>query len=166
VFLFINNNNMAAGLVIVRGSLITVADILRPFDSNATLSANDLVNIKSGQLELAATGERIGGIIVRAATSASTAVQVNVTPFQTVVMDNDNISTTFAVTDVYSSFFDITGATAAQIVDTSTVGVSATTTVSGSLFCIAYNPQGIRDDLNTDLSVGTYMIRETQNSLT
>lgn len=154
---------MAAGLVLVRGSAFD-ADFIRPFLSAATITKNDIVNLTSaGELDVAGAGERILGVALEAATSSSTDVQVNYSPFLTIVMDNDNDSATFAAADV-GSFFDIIGATGAQLIDTSSKVDGTVTTNSAQMACIAYNPQGIRDDLNSDTSVGLFQIREQQFS--
>lgn len=151
---------MAAGLVIGRGSGLGFSDYIREFDSNATLAASDLVNLESGQLEVASTGDWIGGQVLEAATSSSTGVQVNVTRGLRVVMDNDNVGTTFAATHE-GQRFDITGATGAQLVDTSTADATYTGP-GGQLVCLEYNPQFVRGDLDTDTSVGLFMIYDSQ----
>jgi hypothetical protein len=157
---------MSAGLVIPKGSLISgLSEILLTVDSNVTGEANDLVNIQNGQIEIADPGERIAGYVAQSdsITSSSSDVPVNITPFMQVVMDNDNTGTTFVSTHVGENF-DITGGTGAQIVDTSTVQGSEGTGTSGQLVCLEYNPQNVRDDLDSDTSVGLFMIREHQFS--
>ncbi len=126
---------------------------LRPFASNATLARGDLVNVTANQLEIAATGERIAGILKKASTSASEGSQVNITPYLTYLMDNDNVGTTFGATHANSYYFDITGTTGAQVVDTSTLLASDTVTSTGQVVCLAYDPNG------DDASVGLFMTR-------
>lgn len=158
---------MAAGLVIPKGSLIPgLAEVAHEWDSNVTGAQFDLVNIQNSQVEIADTGEVIAGYNNEktAITNASTNVQVVITPFMQVVMDNDNTGTTFASTHE-GELFDITGGTGAQIVDTSTAGAPEAGGASGQLICLEYNPQNVRDDLDTDTSVGLYMIREAQFGL-
>lgn len=138
-----------------RGSLVGATDFLLTYNSGATLASGDVVNMTSGELDIAATGERILGVIVKAATSSTDNVQVNATPFLRVVMDNDNVGTTFAATHVGQAF-DITGGTGAQVIDTSTVVDLATTTNSAQMTCLRFQPQfGI-----TGTSLGEFMIRE------
>lgn len=129
---------------------------LRQFDSNATLAVGDLVNVTDNQLEIAAAGERVAGVLKKAVTNASTQASVNITPFLTFLMDNDNVGTTFAATHANSYFFDITGTTGAQVVDTSTAASSDTVASTGQLVCLAYNPMG------NDTSVGLYMINPAE----
>lgn len=154
-----------AQLIIPQGSLFTgLAPVMRNFDSNVTAQQYDLVNIQSAQIEIADPGEKIAGYINQKGsfTSASASVEVDITPFMTVVMDNDNIGTTFAATHV-GTVFDTIGGTGAQLVDTSTTAAGVTGgTSGGQLLCLAYNPQGIRDSLDSDTSVGLFMIKETQ----
>jgi len=70
------------------------------------------------------------------------------------LVDNDNDSTTFGAEHV-GTFFDLTGATGAQLVDTST-----TATTTAQLFCLEYNPQG-PGDISTDTSQGLFTIAES-----
>ena len=65
------------------------------------------------------------------------------------LVDNDNIGTTFGVTHP-GTYFDVTGATAAQLVDTSTTGTT------GQLLCLEYNPQV--DPVKSDTSWGVFKI--------
>lgn len=153
---------MAAGLVIPRGSAFTgIADHLIYRDSNVTGAQGDLVNIQSAQIEIVDAGEAIRGVLQEAVTSASTDAAIVATPWLLVVMDNDNTGTTFAATHV-DALFDITGGTGAQIVDTSSVDTSVDNTQVGQLLCTEYNPQGIRSDLDSDTSVGMFMLAEQQ----
>jgi len=129
---------------------------LRAFASNATLTRGDLVNITANQLELAATGERIAGILKRNTTNAGVNDQVNMTPYLTFLMDNDNTGTTFVATHANSMFFDITGATNAQVVDTSTLLASDLVASSGQLACLAYNPG------SAGTTIGLYIINPAE----
>lgn len=150
---------MAAGLVRPLGSLFVTADVIQEYDSNVTGAETDLVNVQDSQIEIADAGEHIIGVLMEDVTSASTNAQVNVTPGLQVIMDNDNDSATFAATDV-GEFFDITGGTGAQIVNTDSKAAAQTTGSSGQLVCLEYNPQGFGYDADT--SVGRYMIKEHQ----
>ena len=125
---------------------------LKTYASNATLAAGDLVNLTSNQLEIAAPGERIKGVLMKPGTSASTSLAVNITPFLTFLMDNDNDSATFAATDAGSSFFDLIGGTGAQVIDTSSRAASDAVASTGQLACLEFNPNG------NDTSVGLFMI--------
>jgi len=149
------------GLLINRGSALGLPDRVLEFKSGATTAAGDLLNIESGVLAVAGTGDFILGQGLESSVNLSTGVQVNCVPGLIVVMDNDNVGTTFAVTHV-GARFDITGLTDAQLVDTSSVDTSATAP-TGTLVCMAYNPQNTgRSDLNTDISVGLFTIYEMQ----
>jgi hypothetical protein len=76
---------------------------------------------------------------------------VIVEPNAKYLVDNDNVGTTFAASHV-GTYFDLTGATGAQLVDTSS------TSTSGSLLCIEYNPQ--IDPVQGDTSWGLFVIAE------
>jgi hypothetical protein len=143
-----------------RGPLFGGPHIFRFFNSNATLTAGDLVNVTDSKLELAAAGERIAGVISKAATNASTNHKVNITPYLTFLMDNDNVGTTFAATHANSYFFDITGTTGAQVVDTSTAAASDTVASTGQLKCLAFNPNA--GTSLSDTSVGLYMVNRAE----
>lgn len=150
---------MAAGLAISRGSIFGISDFLMEFSSGATLAAGDLVNLESGELAAASASDFLIGQTTEAATSSSTGVAVNVTRGLKLIMDNDNVGTTFAVTHVGAGF-DITGATGAQIVDTSTLDQTYTG-LATHLRCLAYNPQDVGFD--SDVSVGAFVIAQHQN---
>ncbi len=154
-----------AQLIIPQGSLFTgLAPVMRNFDSNVTLQQYDLVNVQAGQLEIVDAGEKIAGYINQKGsfTSSSTSVEVNITPFMVIVIDNDNDSATFAATDV-GKVADTVGGTGAQQVDTSSLAAGVTGgTSGGQLLILGYNPQDIRDNLDTDTSVALAMIKEAQ----
>lgn len=67
------------------------------------------------------------------------------------VVDNDNVGTTFGASHV-GQYFDLTGATGAQLVDTSTVGAS------GQLKCVEYGYGG-------DNTLGVFTIAEHVDSI-
>jgi len=150
---------MAAGTTISRGSLFVTSQIIRRYASAVTLATGDLVNVQNGALQIADAGERIAGQILESATSATTDAQVNITPGLVVVMDNDNVSATFSATSV-GEYFDIAGATGAQVIDTSSTVAPETTSNSAQMVCLEFNPQGVGFD--DDLSIGTFMIKEHQ----
>lgn len=157
---------MAAGTIIVRGSEFGFSDHVREFDSNATLTAGDLVNVQAGQLELADgdTSEVIAGVVLESTTNAGTGVPVNITPGLRVVMDNNNVINTFAADDI-GTRYNVTGATGAQIVNTQSQDTSYTAP-SHQLLTLEYNPQGVRSDLDSDTSIGLFMIAKHQFAAT
>lgn len=73
-------------------------------------------------------------------------VLVIVEPNAKFAVANDNVGTTFAVSHI-GQCFDLTGATGAQLVDTSTAGTT------GQLECIGFGYEG-------DATVGIYIINE------
>lgn len=118
-----------------------------------TFAKNDTVKHSSGELVIATGGDEIFGVALEAATSASTGVQVDVTPAMVVIVDNDNDSTTFAASHVGTSF-DQVGTTGIVQIDTSTTGAT------GQFYCLEYNPQGF--GLDTDTSIGKFVINERE----
>lgn len=164
---------MAAGLVIPQGTLFTgLSEVIAKFDSNVTGEQYDLVNIQNGQVEIADGGERVAGYVNQktAITNASEDVEVNITPFMTVIMDSDETGDSLAQ-DLVGEYFDITGGTGAQIVDVSETTAPETTAGSGQLVLLKQNDGDhwdagqVRDDLDSDTSIGLYMIREAQFGL-
>jgi len=133
------------------GSFFGISDVLKEYDAGGTFALGDFVKMSSGELVVATAGDALFGLSNEAATSASVKVQVNITPGLEVIMDNDDVGTTFAATLV-GTLFDITGATGAQIVDTSTTGAT------GQLYCWGYNPQGF--GFNSDTSIGRFSLSE------
>ena len=130
-----------------------------PGKASTTITKGDPVNIEAGYLNLAAAGERIIGMATETVTNgagANAAIQVIVDPMAMYIVDNDNDTTTFAVTHP-GTYFDITGATGAVQVDTST------TSTTGQLLALEYNPQ--ISPFASDTSIGLFMIAENQLSL-
>ena len=123
------------------------------------IAKNDFVTLLTdGEVEATGTGEGIFGIALEAADAKGDIITVvRAYPGMQVIMDNDNTGTTFAATHI-GGRFDITGATGAQVVDTSTVAQDGTD--AGQLFCIGYNPKGF--GLDSDTSIGLYEIAEIQ----
>lgn len=141
------------------GSYFGVPTVANQYDSNATMTRGDFVNLEAGQLEVAGAGDFILGVCLETSvTNASTKVLVEEGPFLLVLMENDNVGTTFAATHV-GTRFDITGGTGAQLVDTSTTQ-NTYTAPAGQLFCKAYNPQGYGADSNT--AMGLFTVAESQ----
>lgn len=78
-------------------------------------------------------------------------VLVIVEPTAKYVMDNDNLVTTFAASHI-GQCFDITGATGAQVIDTSTVSTT------GQMECIGFGYNG-------DSTKGIFIINEHKYKL-
>jgi|SRR5688572_19055341 len=99
-------------------------------------------------------GKTLVGCSLETATGTTGTVKAKicVDPEMRYLLDNDNVGTTFAATHVLD-YFDLTGATGAQLVDTST-----TSDTTGQLLCLEYNPQ--ISPVETDTSVGIFKIRE------
>lgn len=128
-----------------------------PVASGVTVTAGDFVYFSSGRITSATiTGDvrLIGQVQSTATGNAGGTVKalVIVEPNAKFLMQNDNIGTTFAASHV-GQYFDLTGATGLQQVDTSTV--SATT---GVVLCLEYNPQ--IDPVRTSTDYGVFKIVE------
>lgn len=130
------------------------APILKSFivTSGVTVNANDFVYFASGKVTNASiTGARlIGQAQSKVVGDGTLQVLVNVSPESVYAIKNDNVGTTFAATHV-GTYFDLTGATDNQLVDTSTT--SATT---GQLLCLEYAP----DIQASDATYGVFKIAE------
>jgi hypothetical protein len=129
-----------------------------PVANGVTVTAGDFVYFTSGRISSATiTGDaRPIGMVTETATgnSAGTVVaNVAVDDDLRYLLQNDNIGTTFAATHV-GQYFDLIGATGAQLVDTSTVS-----TTTGLLLCLEYNPQ--IDPVKTDLTYGVFVLVES-----
>ncbi len=127
-----------------------------PVASGVTVTKGDGVYFASGRLTSASIdGQALIGVVEETATgnaAGTVKAMVNIDPDSLYVVDNDNISTTFAVSHVGQKF-DLIGATGAQLIDTS--DVSATT---GTMLCIEYNPQ--ISPYESDTSQGLFKIAE------
>ena len=123
--------------------------------SGVTITENDFVYFASGEITNATVaGARLLGMALQTATGVadnSVKCLVCIDPTMRYLIDNDNDTTTFGVTHVGTNF-DLIGATGAQLVDTSS------TSTTGSLICLEYNPQ--IDPVKTDTSWGVFMIAE------
>lgn len=128
------------------------------FTAGEDIKARDfVVIITDGEVEVAATGEGIFGVALADADSGDTVSVERAYPGMRVLMDNDNVVTTFAATHV-GARFNIIGASGAQLVDTSTAAQDGTDT--GQLFCVGFNPQG--HGFDADTSIGLFEIAEVQ----
>ena len=126
-----------------------------PVANSATVTEGDFVYFSSGRVTSASiAGARLIGVAESTVTgnaAGTNKVMVNVTPNARYIVDNDNDSTTFAASHV-GTYFDLTGATGAQLVDTSTTGTS------GQLLCLEYNPKIA--PYGSDTSRGLFVIAE------
>lgn len=125
--------------------------------SGVTINDGDFVYFDgSGEVTNSSiAGQRLVGMAMGTATgnAASTVkVLVCIDPNMRYLLDNDNVGTTFAASHV-GDYFDLTGATDAQLVDTST-----TSNTTGQLVCLEYNPQ--IDPVKGDTSWGVFVIAE------
>lgn len=123
--------------------------------NGVTVNAGDFVYFSSGTITNASiAGARLVGqaeaTVVGDGTKTCT---VCIDPNMRYLLKNDNVGTTFAATHV-GQYFDLTGATGAQLVDTSTAG-----TTDGQLVCLAYNPQ--IDPVKSDTSYGIFKVVES-----
>lgn len=127
-----------------------------PVASGVTVTAGDFVYWSSGRVTSASiTGARLIGqadTTVTGNAGGTNKVMVNVTPNAKYLVKNDNIGTTFGVTHV-GQYFDLIGATGAQLIDTSTV--SATT---NTMYCIAFQPN--ISPFANDATYGLFLIAE------
>lgn len=127
-----------------------------PVASGVTVTAGDFVYFASGRVTSASiTGARIIGQAQATATGnagGTVKVLVIVEPNAKYLISNDNIGTTFAASHV-GQYFDLIGATGAQLADTSTVSQS-----TGQTLCLEYNP-GI-DPVRTDTTYGVFKVAE------
>lgn len=123
--------------------------------SGTTITKGDFVYLTSGELDNASIGgKKVLGVALETKTGvADNSVEclVCVDPTMRYLVDNDNDGTTFAATHV-GTYFDLIGATGAQLVDTSS------TSTTGQLLCLEYNPQ--IDPVRSDTSWGTFVIAE------
>jgi hypothetical protein len=127
-----------------------------PVTNGVTINRGDFVYYSSGRATNASVaGQKLIGCADETVTgnSAGTVeVKVIVNRDALYLIQNDNDTTTFAATHV-GTYFDLIGATGAQLVDTSS------TTTTGQLVCIKYNPQIA--PFQADTTIGLFMIAET-----
>lgn len=124
--------------------------------SGVTITQGDMVYLASGKVTNATVaGARLIGQAQGTATGnagGTVKVLVCVDPEDRYLMKNDNLGTTFDATHV-GQYFDLIGATGAQLVDTSTASAS-----NGSMLCLEYNP-GV-DPVRGDTTYGIFKIAE------
>ena len=127
-----------------------------PVASGVTVTKGDFVYWASGRITSATiAGARLVGMVKETATGnagGTVKAQVIVEPTARYLVDNDQDSATFAIGDV-GKYFDLIGATGAQLVDTSSGSTS-----TGQLYCQEFNPQ--IDPVKADVSQGVFTISE------
>lgn len=125
-----------------------------PVANGVTVTAGDFVYFSSGRLTSATVaGARPIGMVTETATgnSAGTVIaNVCVDNKMRYLLQNDNIGTTFAATHV-GTYFDLIGATGAELVDTST-----TSATLGTVLCLEYNPP--IDPVASDTTYGVFLL--------
>ena len=150
-----NTNGATREYAVASGVTVTVGDLVYLAAgrvTNATIAGKALygqvVGVQSNDLDRDYASTAVGNA------GGTVKVLVTVSEDDRYLLENDNDTTTFAATHV-GTYFDLTGATGAQQVDTST------TSTTGQLLCIGYNP-GIR---GTDATYGVFQISERQVAL-
>lgn len=127
-----------------------------PVASGVTVTAGDFVYFASGRItsaSIGAAGSRPIGMVLETATGnagGTVSALVSIDDDVKYLLQNDNVGTTFAATHV-GQYFNLTGATGAQLVDTSTVSQTL-----GQLLCLEYNPQ--IDPVKSDTSYGVFVL--------
>lgn len=134
-----------------------------PVANGVTVTKGDFVYMTSGRVSSASiAGARLIGVAQSTVTGNSggtNKVLVDVTRNALYAVDNDNVGTTFAASHV-GQYMDLTGATGAQLADTSTVSTS-----SGQLLVWEYNPDIVPTSIDSDDSVGIFSIAENAQSI-
>jgi hypothetical protein len=139
-------------------SLAGIDRVHMEFNAAGTFAASDFVMLdgSTGEVVVATAGSSILGVAREAATNASTGVQVDITPYMVVLMDNDNDAETFAATHV-GEWGDFIGGTGTMQINSNTLSSS-----KAQLQCLAYNPKGYGFD--SDTSIGLFLVAERQFS--
>lgn len=126
--------------------------------NSVTVTKGDFVYFSSGRITSASiAGVRLLGVAQSTVTGNSggtNKVLVDVTPLGLYLIDNDNVGTTFAASHV-GTYFDLIGATGAQQVDTSTTSSS-----SGQLVAMEFDPSYVSAGADSDNSVGVFCMAE------
>jgi hypothetical protein len=127
-----------------------------PVASGVTVTAGDFVYFTSGRITSATIAGALAiGMVLETATgdaAGTVKASVCIDPLMRYLLQNDNLVTTFAATHVGTKF-DLIGATGAQLVDTST------TSTTGQLLCLEYNPQ--IDPVKSDTTYGVFLLQES-----
>jgi len=121
--------------------------------SGETVTQGDFVYLSGGYLSAASpeSADILVGMALKTVVGDGTLTcPVCIDPQMQYLVDNDNDTTTFAVTHV-GTYFQLIGATGAQYIDTSTTHAS-----TGQLVFIEYNPQ--IDPVRSDTSWGIFVI--------
>lgn len=143
---------MAAYIRPIGSALGSFNNITEDFTANGAITNGDFVQFDgSGKVQAATTGRIIGTAQSTVATTAT--VKVLMSPFIKYLVQNDNVGTTFAATHV-GTYFNLTGATGAQLVDTST-----TSATLGQLLCLQFNPT--IDPVRTDATWGVFAVAQS-----
>lgn len=125
-----------------------------PVASGVSVTAGDFVYFASGRITSATiAGARPIGMVLETATGNAGGTVIALVAIDDdlrFLLQNDNIGTTFVATHV-GQYFDLIGATGAQLVDTSTVSQTL-----GTVLCLEYNPQ--IDPVKTDTTYGVFLL--------
>ena len=127
-----------------------------PVGSGVTVTAGDFVYFSSGRIistTVSGAGVRPIGMVLETATgnaAGTVSALVCIDDDVRFLLQNDNVGTTFAASHV-GTYFNLTGATGAQLVDTST-----TSATLGQLLCLEYNPQ--IDPVKSDTTYGVFVL--------
>lgn len=151
-----DTNGAAREYAVVNGDTVTVGDLVYLTGGRVTSASIPGVRLY-GQVVGVKTNDLVTPGFRNTATGnagGTVKVLVSVSDDDRYLLKNDNLVTTFAASHV-GTYFDLIGATGAQLVDTST------TSTTGQLLCIAYNP-GIR---GTDSTYGIFQIAERQGDI-
>lgn len=141
----VDGKTNAATLLLPVASAVTVTNgDLVYWDGSGRITSATIANARVlGQAQSTVTGNAGG----------TNKVLVVVEPNAKYLMANDNLVTTFVATHV-GTYFDLIGATGAQLVDT-----SSTSATAGQVLCLEYNPQ--IDPVKTDTTYGVFMIAQS-----
>lgn len=124
--------------------------------SAATITNGDFVSFAAtgtlGTVLPSTTGRIIGTAQSTVVGDGTKTVKVLMFPYVKYLVANDNLVTTFSAVHV-GQYFNIIGATGAQLVDTSSVSTS-----NGQLLCLAFNPA--IDPVRSDATWGIFTIAQ------
>lgn len=131
--------------------------------NGVTVTKDDFVYLTAGYISSASpAGVRLLGVAQSTVVGDGVkTVLVDVTPNALYAIRNDNVGTTYAQAHV-GTYFDVIGATGAQMVDTSTTGVASG---GGQLLAHEYNPSSPYTAGDTAHAVGVFSISERMFSI-